>query len=269
MRISGNIVTLVLLTTICQGLYSQRPSKVKNLDITVRENRAVIHYDIKTRNPGSNHLVHLEFLDEDYNLITPTLLSGDIGPGIPTGPGRSIEWDITNDMQLLGSRVTPVLFLDGTSRQFSKTGGPRNALLSILIPGLGDYFVADRRLMKIKPLMRTVSSLGLIGLGVYVGNQRYHAEGTWERVIKVDSWRFTGDDRFTQKYYEGDIQYYWFKGDKELLISLGAAIWAADVLWVLAKGTNNVKFMRASTRGSDFKLGYQPGGACLQYSFTF
>lgn len=250
-------------------LFAQRLAVAKNVDISIEQNKAIIHYDIKSRKQGSTHLVDMKFIDEDYNLITPTLLSGNVGPYIPGGTNRTIEWDITNDVQLLGSRITPVIFIDGTSKQFSNTGGPRNAFLSILLPGMGDYFVADRRIMKFKPYMRTISSLGLIGLGMVVGNQRYREEGTWQTVLKADAWRYSGSDRFFERYFEGDIHYYWFKGDKEVLISLGAAIWAADIIWVLAKGSSNVRFMKASNRGSDFKLGYQPGGASLQYSYTF
>lgn len=258
-----------LLLAAPAGLLAQRPAMVKNIEIGIRENKAVISYDIKSRDKGSLHNIHLEFIDEDYNLVTPSLLSGHVGSGIQSGTGRTIEWDITNDVQLLGSRITPVFFVDGISKQYSNTGGSGYAMLSFLMPGLGDYFVADRRVMKFKPYMRTVSSLGLIALGLYVGEQRYRAEGTWRTVLKADSWRYTGEERYFERFFEGEIQYLWFKGDKELLISLGAAIWAADIIWVLAKGSNNSKFIRKSSEGSGMNLGYCPGGLCLQYHYTF
>jgi hypothetical protein len=250
-------------------LAAQRIAVAKNVDITISQNTAFIHYDIRSRKTEMQHRVDLKFLDENYNLVNPSLLSGDIGANIPAGKGRIIEWDINHDIQSLESDVTPVLFVDGISSQYSNTGGPRNAMLSLIMPGLGDYFVADTRLMKFKPYMRTLSSLGLIGLGVYLGNQRYRAEGEYRLVLKADEWRYTGMDKFWERYFEGDIQYAWFKGDQEVFIAMGAAIWAADVIWVLAKGTNNVRFLKSTTRESQFHLGYIPGGAALQFNYTF
>ncbi|MEN8158329.1 MAG: hypothetical protein ABFS10_15355, partial [Bacteroidota bacterium] len=114
--------------------------------------------------------------------------------------------------------------------------------------------------------------LGLIGLGIWVGNQRYLSTGGYQTFMR-EVWHGYPEYQYVREYYdkfvEGDIQYKWFKGDAELLIGLGAAIWAADVIWVLAKGSNNVKFLKASYKGSQFQLGYLPGGAGLRYSFTF
>jgi len=266
---------LGVLFIFSANMHAQSLAVAKNIDISVDQNKAIIHFDIKSRKPGSVHQVDLKFLDEDYRLVMPALLSGDIGSNISGEENRKIEWDITNDVQLLGSNVTPVLFVDGTSKQYSNTGGPRNALLSVLLPGLGDYFVADRRLMTFKPYMRTVSSLGLIALGFWAGEQRYYAEGDYQTFVRLSrvpndhGYGYHYEETLYEKYVEGDLQYQFFKGDKEVFISLGVAIWAADIVWVLAKGSNNVKFLNANIKKSDFNLGYVPGGAVLQFSYTF
>jgi hypothetical protein len=261
-----------VLFVLSADLHAQSIPVAKNIDITIEQNRAIIHYDIISKIPGSVHHVDLKFLDEDYRLVTPSLLSGDIGSDISGKLDRKIEWDISNDVQLLGSNITPVLFVDWNSKQFSSSGGPRNALLSFLLPGLGDYFVADTRMMTFKPYMRTISSLGFIALGFWAGEQRYYAEGEYQTVAHqtlIEGSQRRYETTFYQKYIEGDIQYQFFKGDQVVFIGLGAAIWAADILWVLAKGSNNVKFMNATLRGSDFNLGYIPGGAAMQFSYTF
>jgi hypothetical protein len=250
-------------------MIAQRPAIAKHIEIGVRQNRALITYDLVSRKIGSNHLVQLSFIDERNNMIWPTSLTGNVGASISSGEGRTIEWDITRDYHQLSLMITPVIFVDGLSKQFSNTGGPRNALLSMIIPGLGDYFVADHRIMKFKPYLRTASSLGFIALGIYAGNQRYNEEGEWKLFLKPDSWRYEGMDQYFEKYVEGDVHYYWFKGDKEVFISLGAAIWLADVIWVFAKGTNNQKFINVTRKGSDFNLGYAPGGLQLNYSYRF
>jgi len=264
-------VVLGLGLVFSAPMIAQRKPVANNVSIEIQQNRAIVQYEIKSRVEGSTHLVFLNFIDEEYHLVAPTTLSGNVGPGISSGMRNSIEWDITKDIQQLGSKITPVIFIDGVSKQFSNTGGPRNALLSILMPGLGDYFVADHSLMTFKPYMRTLSSLGLIGLGIYAGNQRYFAEGyymTVETVVGSYNQQFPAD-KYKEVYIEGDLQYWLFKGDKEVFISLGAAIWFADILWVLAKGNNNIKFLKASNNGSDFKLGYNPGGISFNYSYTF
>lgn len=259
------------LLLLSNPIFSQRKPVAKNVGIEIQQNKAVINYEIKSRTKGSKHLVFLNFIDEHYDLVTPTALTGNVGPGISSGIKNTIEWDITKDISQLDSKITPVIFIDGVSKEFSNTGGPRNALLSMVMPGLGDYFVADHRMMAFKPYLRTISSLGLIGLGIYAGNQRYHAEGFYRTVavIRYARWPNVPQETYKEIYMEGELQYWLFKGDKEVLISLGAAIWFADVLWVFAKGINNERFVKTSTRGSDFKLGYQQGNITLNYAYRF
>ncbi len=250
-------------------LSAQRPVVAENIGIHVEGTTAMISYDLPARKHPADHLIQLSFIDEQNNLIIPGSLSGDVGAGIAPGPDRMIRWELTKDFRQLENLITPVIFVDGLSKQYSNTGGARNALLSLLMPGLGDYFVADYRIMTFKPYLRTLSSLGLIALGIYAGSQRYNAEGAYELFLKPDSWRYEGDDRFFEKYVEGDLQYYWFKGDQELFIALGAAVWLADVVWVFAKGSNNEKFLRAARKGAGLNLGYAPGGLMLQYTCQF
>lgn len=249
-------------------LEGQQIPHATKVSISVDQNRALIHYKIKTQIPEAAHRIELQFLDDSYNLIQPKMLSGDIGHVIPGETDKTITWDITRDMKLLGTRVTPVLFVNGKSKQFSNTGGPGNAWLSLLLPGLGDYFVADQKMMTFKPYMRTISSLGLIGLGLYAGSQRTY-EIEVRRYIRPGVEYYEGDDRFYYKEVQGDPINQWFKWDKEVFLIAGATIWAADILWVLAKGTNNAKFLNSFSGPSDFKLGYVPGGAAFQYAYTF
>ncbi|MFH0758348.1 MAG: hypothetical protein V2B15_13755 [Bacteroidota bacterium] len=257
-----------ILSGIIADLEGQRIPLAKNVDVSIGQNQAIIHFDIISKNTAAVHVVDLKFLDEDYNLVIPDLLTGDIGSGIPGGSNRTIIWDVTNDLQLFGSRVTPILFINGKSKQFSKTGGIRNAWLSILMPGLGDYFVADHRMMVFKPYLRTISSIGLLGMGIYAGSQRTF-ELTYEKYVKADAWRYAGEDMYYFKEVKGAPDYCFFKWDKEILITAGAALWAADILWVLARGSNNTKFLKATSRDSVFNLGYIPGGLAFQYAFTF
>ncbi len=258
-----------LLLATSTMIFGQRITRVRYLGMEIHQNRAIISFDLISREEGSVHSVQLKFLDKQYNLVTPTKLSGDVGANIHSGEKKSIEWEISGDYDFAGSTITPVLFVDGLSKEFNKPGGPGNAAFSLLMPGLGDYFVADHRMMYFKPYLRTVSSLGLIGLGIYAGSQRYHAEGEYIRVLRADQWRRTGDDRFKWVYREGDLQYWWFKGDKEVFIAMGAAIWAYDFIWVLVRGGNNKRLLEELNRNSNITLGYFNGDLGFKYCLTF
>ena len=250
-------------------LSAQRIARAKNVGIEVEQNKAIIRYDLKSHKEGSRHSVQLKFLDKQYNLFSPNSLSGDVGVNIFSGTDKTIKWDLSSDYDLFGSDITPVIFVDGISRQFNKAGGPGNAIFSVFMPGLGDYFVADHRMIRFKPYLRTITSFGLIGLGIYAGEQRWRVEGEWVSVLKADYWRYTGYDRFRLVYQEGEMQYWLFKGDNELFITMGAVIWAYDIIWVLVRGSNNKKFLKELDRGSDFTIGYYDGGFSMKYALTF
>jgi hypothetical protein len=250
-------------------LPAQKMARVKNVGIGVEQNKAIINYELRSSREGSRHSVQLKFLDKHYNMISPHSLTGDVGANIFSGPDKTIQWDLSRDYDLFGSDITPVIFVDGISRQFNKPGGPGNAVYSLLMPGLGDYFVADHRMMRFKPYLRTLSSLGLIGLGIYAGEQRWQQEGEWVSVLKADHWRFTGDDRFRMVYYEGEMQYWLFKGDKEVFIAMGAVIWAYDFIWVLVRGSNNKKFLRELSNDTDISISYYDGAFQMKYALSF
>ena len=129
-------------------------------------------------------------------------------------------------------------------------GGPVNALYSILIPGLGDYFVKDSRSMIIKPYMRTISTLGLVGLGIIASQKREMVPIMSVRYINV---RYDSnndgaiDGRDNLRYTEvpiviGKERKVWlFENDAEVFFITGIIMWGADVIWVFAKGTENEK----------------------------
>lgn len=268
-RLHHKLIFAGLLLITPANLMSQRLAKVKNIDLGVEQNKAIIQYDLKSSDKSSMHSVQLKFLDKEFNLVTPVSLSGDFGSHVYCGTEKAIKWDILSDQELMGADITPVIFVDGVSKEFNRAGGPGYAALSLLIPGLGDYFVADHRMMKFKPYLRTLSSLGLIGLGIYADQQRYLTDGQYISVLRADSWRYTGFDRYVDVWEEGEYQYWLFKGDKELFITMGAVVWISDIIWVMVRGSNNKKFLKELNKGSEFSLGYQNGGMGFKYNLTF
>jgi hypothetical protein len=136
-------------------------------------------------------------------------------------------WDFSQDMRKIDVELHPYLIAgDISSHNFRS--GPEAALFSLLVPGLGNYFVSDTRSQTIKPWMKTIGALGLIALGTYAANERYRDEPSL----------YGPSDK---KWKEGDWHYKFFSSDAEIIIGLGAAIWVADIILVAIQGQHNKK----------------------------
>ncbi len=266
------LIIIIISQVFSFSVYSQDlDAEIKNLDMTVVNNKVVITYDIVNFMPKETYTVRLNFVDKDLNFTYPNSLAGDVGINVSGGNNKKIEWDIINDQITIRDKLEPSLSLNGVSKYQSEGGGPSNAIFSILIPGLGDYFVADIKNMKIKPYFKTISSLGLITMGFVAGNKRkpnyllvpaheelyvyYTNRGRQESHIWVeDEWVEDGTD------------YWLFKGDKEVFIGIGASIWIADIFWVYMKGSLNDKFRN---QNHHFDISYNQHQYKFKYSLNF
>jgi hypothetical protein len=215
-------------------------AKTDNIQVDIKENKVHIHYDIVNSVPVNDHRVDLLLLDQRFDYFDPGELSGDIGEGISGGDGKTIVWDAMADRFDFSRKVTPQIYLD-----WEKKGGPSNAFLSLLLPGLGDYFVADSREMTIKPWMRSLSALGFMTMGIIANSNRESVPlYTYSDVEYIDS--ETGDyiqDR-ENVIYGHKTDYWLFNSDAEVFLGVGAAIWIADILWVAIQGFKNEEVNR-------------------------
>ena len=132
-----------------------------------------------------------------------------------------------------------VVIIDGKKEQklkildFKGFGGPSNALLSIIVPGLGENFVNRGKGsilgQAIPPWITTVSTLGLVGAGTY-----YNLESNKNYA------------QYHLATSQSDINFYYDKANSQhklgySLVAIGGALWLADVYWTLRKGSENKK----------------------------
>jgi len=260
---------IILIVLIILGLYSySQDAKVKNVKLEFKLNKVLINYDLIGLDSINKHNIELFFVDDHFTVWAPDAITGDYGTNIEPGLNKQIEWDLFKDNVGIAQKLKPIVVSDGI-----KKGGSKNAYLSILIPGLGDYFVKDSKEIIIKPYIRTVSSLGLIGLGIIAGQNRikkdiegwfirdyneYNEYGRWVRTYSVQEWDVVG--------YEYD--YWLFNQDKEIFLIAGATIWILDVVWVFMRGLENEKLKMFSNYS--FNSGVEQNGFTsirLTYSF--
>lgn len=263
-----NILLILSVLSIPNLALSQGKNKImlNNVKMSVINNKIIINYDIQNSLPDSLHSIGLSFISSDNNIILPENLSGDIGNGITGDEGKLIRWDITKEFDNLNYGLKPYMYLDGSSTLKIPKGGPEKMFLSVLVPGLGDYFVANTREMKFKPYLRFASVAGFMILGYTSGDYRwtdYNESTILRRTYEYNEGWVTHQEKVL---LAGDTHYKYFRHDAEIFYTLGAAIWIADIFWVLNKGYNN-KLLNTSMQNSNISISPTPGGAALTLTF--
>jgi hypothetical protein len=227
------------------GLLAQKNASIGNLEIVDIDRKFYIHYDILNSHADSTHIIELYVIDNIGRVVVPDSVSGDVGQGVPGSPDRQIIWDIYSEYDVVHGHFDPRIRIDGREG-YTVKGGPWNALLSVPVPGLGDYFVENYDKIRIKPWMRTAGAYGLVGLGLIAGHNRTWTPPTWVEGHEKIGWHLEGHNYVLGPYWveghyadNGHYNYWLFKWDKEVFLTAGIAIWAADIIWVYVKGRRN------------------------------
>ncbi|MFO7969216.1 MAG: hypothetical protein R6U15_03775 [Candidatus Izemoplasmatales bacterium] len=259
---------LILFTiTFIPGIKAQ-DAEVKNVNIDIKNNKVFVNYDLISNDLDKENSVELFFIDDRFTINVPGKVNGDIGKGIEPGVNKTIEWDVFKDDVSIAQKIQPKIIVNGI-----KKGGPKNAYLSFLMPGLGDYFVKDHKDMIIKPYYRTVFTLGTIGLGINALMQRedvpVYSIKTGTEYYDSDGDGLLDDIRpYKKEILIGNETKNWlFQHDAELLLATGITLWVADIIWVYAKGLENEKFKMFSNYSFDVKSHNGFTGFSLSYKF--
>ena len=249
-------------------------ARVENLRLDYAGGMVLIHYDLISNHAGDTSYISIFFSDAGLdNRVYPRTVSGDIGTGIVPGTGKLIVWDAAADKAAFDLPLKCNIMVNEVLGD-GKTGGPAFALVSLAVPGLGDYFVAAPGGMSVKPWYRSAAALGATGLGIWSALEREDEmrliPGHWATDVK---WS-TGETITTwvpDKWVISGTDYHLFPSDAEVLIGIGAAIWMADVFWVMNRGLHNQKVARLTA--DPFRIQTEPFlASCqgtLQYGIRF
>ena len=231
-----NLLLIIILIFPVLLMAQSSNYRVQNLSLDVSDNKLYVNYDLVGKKSDEPIMVHLFFYDSQYRIYYPKALGPEPKQLVKPGLNHSIVWDYSKEMKKIDIELHPYL-IPGKIASHNFGMGPEAALLSLAIPGLGNYFVTDTRTQLIKPWMKTISSFGLIALGSIAANDRYRDPPLTKTIMvngeeKVITW---GMGKWNYKY---------FNSDAEFLISAGLAIWLADVVFVAIKGNHNHKLKK-------------------------
>lgn len=253
------IITLFITLITFSAAVAQTFAKITDVDFRIENNKIVVTYSITNYNPGEIFITRLTFITGDNKAIVPVSVTGDIGPpGITGGPGKYIVWDVEKDkVEISGSLkaivnfVTPDFGYPGPTnvspenQKGKKLGGPSYAILSFFVPGLGGYFV-DEKIGR--SLVVTTLGLGTIGGMIYWGSEAQKFDNAGNDVEY---------DKATKAF--------------QTLAVLYTGIIIYDVIYVLGKGSKNVKARSSSYYypASGAYLSYTNKGLKIGYRMTF
>ena len=228
----------------CNLIYAQdSPARIENVQTETKGKTMVVRYDITQSSPDRLHQVDFVVLDNRRNAIYPDSVSGDVGSAVTAGLDKQITWEIYKEFDLVYGDFQPRLVIDVNNNKRHRRG-PEYAALSLLLPGLGDYFVADVKDMKVKPYYKTISTAAILGFSWAA----YSKREAISPLMAPPGWYLSADAPPGEKY--AYIDHYWeiepastnywlFPYDSEIILGIGLASWLFDVIWVARQGVVN------------------------------
>lgn len=254
------------------SLYSQNPKgRVENIRSEMSDNHLEIRFDITESREGTLHQIGLIIVDNMGNIVNPDSIYGDVGSGVEAGKDKMIIWEVYKEYDVIhGDFITKVIC--DAQKNSKHMGGPEFALLSLLVPGAGDYFVADWKESKLKPYYKTAFTVGTLGLSVatYMNRVIIPAE------MAPPGYYISDDAPPGETYIYIDEPFvktpertdYWlFPYDAEVFLGIGVASWLIDVFWVTKKGIQNNR-VRTEVLDHLSLVPYRQG-MMLSFSLTF
>ncbi len=253
--------TLILLYSI--NSFSQSTSaKIENVDYSVVGSKIIVTYDIINAGAEENFQVDLKFVDEQNHNVYPLSLSGDVGNTIYRGKEKRITWNVLKDREEISGNYKAVVSIASVSKYVG--GGPGYAFLSVVLPGVGDYWV--KKDPRGRPyVLITLSYCGLMTYSL-ITKSLYN--------IYLDDYQNADNPEDKENYRDKKSKNYTRYSTS---FGIGIAILVADVLWVTYKGFRNVSIKKKQLPSSGLKsslnhnyyLGYDSDGIKLKYVISF
>jgi hypothetical protein len=247
------------------------PARIENIQTEITGKTMVVRYDITHSSPGNRHQVDFVVLDNRKNALCPDSITGDVGPAVAAGMDKEVTWEIYKEFDVVYGDFHPRLVIDvNNNKRHSR--GPEFAALSLLLPGLGDYFVADVNELRIKPYYKTLTTAGILGFSWVTYSKREEIPP----VMAPPGWYASADAPPGEKYVyidhywekEPASTHYWlFPHDAEIILGIGIATWIFDVIWVARKGAVNNRVRNSVLEHLSFAPG--SGGFQLAYRLNF
>ena len=213
--------------------------KIENVDFRVKDNKVIITYDLTNCQDRYVYDMTIKLKSESGEIIYPKNPSGDIKE-VSQGNGKSVTWDVLGDNLELKGNISVIVVIHKSHYNKTKReklyygkikGGPSNAFLSMLLPGLGDVFVNKYAAKNDKK-----KNLWWLVPVAYYGC-------LYGAVSEYSSYK-TNYSSYHSATYQSDMDSYYNAANtnyqnSQLYLGIAASMWACDVIHVAVRGFKN------------------------------
>jgi len=252
---------------ITPGLNAQTKARIDNVDFSADADKITITYDITGSQAGETFYVWVQVQTTSGKLVNVKSTSGDIGKGVPGGPGKQIEWNYKNDQLEAGEEISVEVFATAeipgkkVEEPAVKTppatiSGTRNIsvgkalILSAILPGTGKTYIKGHG----ANWLLGVLSYGLVTGSVLLNHAAYNNLEDYRASIDPDA----REDMYSTAQVQAAMSY----------VCAGGAItiWVVDFI---TTGVKAGKAKRAAQSRVDFNLNYDPNAKTPMLGITY
>jgi len=249
------LMVMLLVWGSAQQTVAQKSGKAEILNVTLDNQQEKIRIDFNLKaSRKARFLIQLFYSKDGGKTFEGPMKSvlGDAGENISSGKEKKIYWDfLIDDPNFEGKNISFKIkaFLMNPSTKLVPQGGPANALLSLMAPGIGDMRVRSGGLWY---GAITVSAFTTLGTGLYLRAAARNNYDLYQRARDAQS----AQDLLNKANQQNNLS--------AVLINAAIAIWVVDVALVAWRGFKNQKLRRQK-----ISLGLSPVGNQAIPTFGF
>ena len=215
------LITFLALLLHWSTAIGQPLVTITNIRVSIDKNRVKTLYDITGITSADS--LYIEVESRSRGLLNASTVTGDVGTSVLPGKNKTIYWDYPMDGIKIeeDEDIQVNIRVRQPIQQGTVGGGPINALLSVLAPGVGTIFVQPNRKVGLRPLI-TGAYVGLIIYGLVRKNQADNQYGLYASTLHLDD--YTKANRLHHHYLVAswtavallltDVTYTFLKGRK-------------------------------------------------------
>ncbi len=216
-----------IIQSVCAFSQLGRNPTINNIQHKISGDSLIITYQISEIKKSEKYLIEVDVIeDTSFRKISLTFAEGDIG--YLGHLDQNSTYQIIAKLSLLNLQKS-IFKVNIKVSTYEKLGGPSNALMSLVLPGSGGYYVFEKKAQSKYFLLTATSSV----LVLATLNARSKYKKMYSRYQKSN-------------LYQEDIDYYYRQSSKfykqyKILLYSTMFVWGSDVAMVALKGYSNKK----------------------------